>query len=88
MKNKEIIAQKQLELVLDGKLGVIRDKNNLPTPEPLMTYRQWQKLGYVVKEGEKATANIEIWQPTVVLHRTAFFSQSQVVRIDSPRKEN
>ena len=81
MNNKEIIAQKQLELVLDGKLGVIRDENNLPTPEPIMTYKQWKRLGYAVKEGEKATAKIDIWQPVITLKETPFFSLSQVIKV-------
>ena len=46
MNNKEIIAQKQLELVLDGKLGVIRGENNLPTPEPLMYAQEPQRHGF------------------------------------------
>lgn len=81
MNNKEIIAQKQLELVLDGRLGVIRDENDVPAPEPLMTYKQWRKLGYAVNKGEKAAADIEIWQPVIKLRKTAFFSLSQVTKI-------
>jgi hypothetical protein len=76
MTNAQIIFNNSLELMEQGILkgtgkmieAVITDKDGneekkmIELPEEIHTYAAWKKLGYQVKQGEKAKAIFYIWK--------------------------
>lgn len=64
--------------------------------EAIHTYQKWKELGYQVQKGQKAVAKITIWKHTVkkaksdneedetrmFMKTSAFFSESQVEKIE------
>lgn len=62
--------------------------------EPVNTYAGWQRNGYTVRRGEKATFKTKIWKPCkvkdeetketgkkLIMVNAAFFTASQVEKI-------
>ena len=72
MTNSEIITRARIELMEAGKIGTTGriftvelpdgTKKSFPEPEEIHTYGHWKTLGYQVKKGEKAIAEIMIWK--------------------------
>ena len=72
MTNAQIIFERSVTLMNSGIikgsgkfLNVIDENGNeslLEIPEPLHTFNEWKKLGYVVRRGQKAKAFIQIWK--------------------------
>ena len=72
--NAQIIFNQQMELMKEGKIGStgrvitvtvekegqkVQEKVN--EPEPIHTYKEWQRLGFQVEKGQKAIAIFTIW---------------------------
>lgn len=74
MTNNMIIFWASVELMNQGKIkGTGRmveielddgRRIEVEEPEPLHTFAAWKQMGYIVKKGEKATAQIDIWKHT------------------------
>lgn len=72
MTNAQIIFNRSITLMQSGIikgsgkfLNVVDQAGNtslLEIPEPLHTFNEWKKLGYVVRRGQKARAYIQIWK--------------------------
>lgn len=72
MTNAQIIFNKSIELMNNGKIGTtgrtlqIRTASNeiqeILEPEPIHTYAAWKQLGYQVKKGSKAVAQFSVWK--------------------------
>lgn len=76
MTNAQIIFNKSIELMENGLLNgtgkfitVIQlnengeeEKKVIEEPEAIHTYAAWKQLGYQVKRGNKAVAQINIWK--------------------------
>ena len=72
MTNAQIIFERSVTLMNSGIikgsgkfLNMIDENGNesiLEIPEPLHTFNEWKKLGYVVRRGQKARAYIQIWK--------------------------
>ena len=94
MTNKDIIYQKQLELVEDNKLCCSREPDgSIVSIEPIHTLKQWRVLGYRVRKGEEPIAHIDIWRcipekrnedgkvqfrKFMSMSKSAFYKQGQV----------
>lgn len=75
MTNNMIIFWASVELMKEGKLsGTGRmveielddgQRISVEEPEEIHTFAAWKKMGFIVKKGEKATAQINIWKHTV-----------------------
>ena len=74
MTNSQIILTHSIELMKQGKIKgtghmmeyVIEDGSRIQVEEPeaLHTFAAWKQMGYSVKKGEKAVAQITIWKHT------------------------
>lgn len=74
MNNAQIIFSASQELAEDGKIKYTGRVIKAITPEgaevefketeALHTYKEWQRLGFQVKKGQKAVAKITIWNWT------------------------
>lgn len=77
MNNAQIIFNESIELMKEGIIGTTgrqltieyeKDgemvKEVINEPEPIHTYKEWQKLGLQVQKGEKAIAKFTIWMYT------------------------
>ena len=77
MNNSQIIFNESIQLMKDGIIGTTgrqltieyeKDgemiKEVINEPEPIHTYKEWQKLGLQVQKGEKAIAKFTIWMYT------------------------
>lgn len=77
MNNAQIIFNESIELMKNGIIGTTgrqitieyekdgeKVKETIPEPEPIHTYKEWQKLGLQVQKGEKAIAKFTIWMYT------------------------
>ena len=76
MTNAQIILNESINLMEQGKLNgtgnmitVItvnaegqEEKKQIEEPEPIHTYAAWKQLGFQVKKGSKAVAQINIWK--------------------------
>lgn len=107
MTNAQIVFNAQVELMKNGVIGTTGNtleielpdgtKQTMPEPEPIHTYKAWQRLGYQVRRGEKAITDLHIWKyttkklPDAVLGddeenkmfftKAYFFAASQVEKI-------
>ena len=74
MSNAEIIFNESVELMKAGVIGTTgrtvtitvekegqKVKEVIQEPEPIHTYKTWQRLGYQVEKGQKAIAMFTIW---------------------------
>lgn len=77
MNNSQIIFNESIELMNKGIIGTTgrqitieyekegeKVKETINEPEPIHTYKEWQKLGLQVQKGEKAIAKFTIWMYT------------------------
>ena len=76
MTNEQIIFNESINLMEQGKLNgtgnmitIItvnsdgqEEKKQIEEPEPIHTYAAWKQLGFQVKKGSKAVAQINIWK--------------------------
>lgn len=72
MKNSQIIFNEQLKLMNDGIIGTTGkqitvtnekgEKFTVNEPEPIHTFATWKALGFSVKKGQHAIAQIYIWK--------------------------
>ena len=71
MTNAEIIRNASDQLMAAGILrqvgvmpGVDQDGNpvEIPIPEAIHTFAGWKELGFIVKKGEHAVAEFQIWK--------------------------
>ena len=70
--NHEIITRARMELLEAGKIGTTGrtftvelpdgETRTFPEPEEIHTYQHWKTLGYQVRKGEKAIAELMIWK--------------------------
>ncbi len=70
--NHEIITRARMELLEAGKIGTTGrtfvvelpdgETKTFPEPEEIHTYQHWKTLGYQVRKGEKAIAELMIWK--------------------------
>lgn len=77
----------------------LMDGSKFKETEQIHTFMEWKRLGYKVKKGNKAITKLQIWVPTVKenengikitkfwLKNSAFFSESQVEKIEEKRGE-
>jgi hypothetical protein len=74
MSNAQIIFNESVELMKAGVIGTTgrtvtitvekegqKVKETINEPEPIHTYKTWQRLGYQVEKGQKAIAMFTIW---------------------------
>lgn len=74
MSNAQIIFNESVELMKAGVIGTTgrtvtitvekegqKVKETIQEPEPIHTYKTWQRLGYQVEKGQKAIAMFTIW---------------------------
>lgn len=75
MNNAQIIFNESVELMKDGIIGTTgrqitieyenedgeKVKELINEPEPIHTYKEWQKAGFQVQKGQKAIAKFTIW---------------------------
>ena len=77
MNNAQIIFNESIALMNDGIIGTTgrqitieyekdgeKVKETINEPEPIHTYKEWQKLGLQVQKGQKAVAKFTIWMYT------------------------
>ena len=77
MNNAQIIFNESIALMNDGLIGTTgrqitieyekdgeKVKETINEPEPIHTYKEWQKLGLQVQKGQKAVAKFTIWMYT------------------------
>lgn len=71
MTNMEIIERTKIELFKEGKIKttgrfisaiVNGEEQMIPELEPIHTFAKWKELGFNVKKGEHAIAQIIIWK--------------------------
>lgn len=72
MTNSEIITRARIELMEAGKIGTTGriltvnlgggETKSFPEPEEIHTYGHWKSMGYQVRKGEKAIAELMIWK--------------------------
>jgi hypothetical protein len=76
MTNAQIIFNKSIELMENGQLNGTgkyitvltvnengeEEKKQIEEPEAIHTYAAWKQLGFQVKKGSKAIAQINIWK--------------------------
>ena len=72
MTNGEIITRARIELMEAGKIGTTGrtftakfadgTERSFPEPEEIHTYQHWKSMGYQVRKGEKAIAELMIWK--------------------------
>lgn len=69
--NAMIISNAQFDLMEAGKIGTTgrmityRDEDGehtMPEPEEIHTFARWKALGYSVKKGQHAVAQLRIWK--------------------------
>lgn len=74
MNNAQIIFNESIALMKDGVIGTTgrqitieyekdgeKVKEVINEPEPIHTYKEWQKAGFQVQKGQKAIAKFTIW---------------------------
>lgn len=75
MNNAQIIFNESIALMKDGIIGTTgrqitieyenedgeKVKELINEPEPIHTYKEWQKAGFQVQKGQKAIAKFTIW---------------------------
>lgn len=74
MNNAQIIFNESIALMKDGIIGTTgrqitieyekdgeKVKEVINEPEPIHTYKEWQKAGFQVQKGQKAIAKFTIW---------------------------
>lgn len=77
MNNAQIIFNESIELMKNGIIGTTgrqitieyekngeKVKETINEPEPIHTYKEWQKAGFQVQKGQKAIAKFTIWMYT------------------------
>lgn len=77
MKNIEIIAMEEIELIKQG---------TMQPGEELHTFQGWKARGYSIRKGEKAIAKFPIWKSVTTkddeekmfMKNSCWFSTSQV----------
>lgn len=72
MTNAQIVFNAQIELMNAGIIGTTGhtieaelpdgSKITMNEPEPIHTYKTWQRLGYQVRRGEHAAASFQVWK--------------------------
>lgn len=73
MTNEMIILNARVKLMNEGVINLTDqivtvendkgEKVQMPMPEEIHTYAKWKALGFQVRKGEKAIAQIPVWKP-------------------------